>query len=120
LRIIPLRHLLDAGVTVSAASDYPCAPFKPLLGIQSAITRQCFNGEIVDEEEAVTALEALRMFTSSAAKVSGTTADEGTIEVGKRANFVVLERSPLETDPVEIGSIRILRTYVDGQLAFTA
>ena len=120
LRIIPIRSLLDAGAIVAAASDYPCADFAPLLGIESAVTRRAMNGEIVDLEQSVTPLEALRMFTSSGAVVAGTSATEGSLVVGKRANLVVLDANPLEVPPSEIHSIRVLQTYVDGELAFAA
>jgi predicted amidohydrolase YtcJ len=118
LRIIPIRSLLDAGVVVAAASDYPCADFAPLLGIESAVTRRAMNGEIVDIDESVTPLEALRMFTSSGAAVAGTAATEGTLESGKRANLTVLDANPLEVAPSAIHSIRVLQTYVDGELSF--
>jgi predicted amidohydrolase YtcJ len=120
LRIIPIRSLLAAGAVVAAASDYPCADFAPLLGIESAVTRRAMNGEIVDIEESVTPLEALRMFTSSAATVEGTSATEGTLESGKRANLTVLDANPLEVAPSAIHSIQVLQTYVDGELAFDA
>jgi predicted amidohydrolase YtcJ len=120
LWIIPVRTLLAAGAVVAAASDYPCVDFAPLRGIESAVTRRAMNGEIVDIEESVTPLEALRMFTSSAAAVEGTEATEGTIEPGKRANLAVLDANPLEVEPSAIHSIRVVQTYVDGEPAFTA
>jgi predicted amidohydrolase YtcJ len=120
LRIIPIRSLLDAGAVVAAASDYPCADFAPLLGIEAAVTRRAMNGEIVDIDESVTPLEALRMFTSSAAIVEGTSTTEGTLEPGKRANLTVLDANLLEVAPSAIHSIQVLQTYVDGELAFDA
>lgn len=120
LRIIPIRSLLDAGVTVAAASDYPCAPFAPLIGVEAAVTRRAMNDEVVDIDEAVTPLEALRMFTSSAALVAGTAASDGTLEVGKRANLVVLDADPLDVPPSAIHSIRVVQTFVDGEPAFNS
>jgi predicted amidohydrolase YtcJ len=120
LKIIPIRSLLDAGATVAGASDYPCAPFAPLVGIEAAVTRGAMNGEIVDADEGITPLEALRMFTSSAAVVSGTASTEGTLEPGKRANLTVLDANLLDASPSTIHSIRVVRTYIDGELAFEA
>lgn len=117
LKIIPTRSLLDAGVLVAGASDYPCAPFEPLVGIEAAVTRRAMNGEIVDGDEAVSPLEALRMFTSSAAIVCGAAASEGTLEPGKRANLAVLDANPLDVDPPTLHSIRVTHTFVDGELA---
>ncbi|CAN5756933.1 amidohydrolase [soil metagenome] len=117
LRIIPIRSMLDAGVTVAAGSDYPCAPMSPLACIQSAVTRGSMTGEAVDAREAIEPLEALRLYTSSAATVVDR-ADVGTIEVGKRANVVVLDADPTAVAPDRISAIRVLETWVDGVRAF--
>jgi predicted amidohydrolase YtcJ len=119
LRIIPIRSLLDAGVTVAAGSDYPCAPMSPLACIQAAVTRMSMTEEVVDECEAVGTLEALRLYTSSAAVVDGRS-DIGTIEVGRRANLVVLDADPTAVAAEAIGSIRVLETWVDGARVFDA
>jgi predicted amidohydrolase YtcJ len=118
LRILPLRTLVDAGVLVAAASDYPCDVLDPLEGIWAAVTRRALNGEMVDPEEGVTPLEALRMYTSNAAIVSGRGSEEGTIEVGKRANLVVLDQNPLACHEESLRDIVVLQTYVDGKLVF--
>jgi predicted amidohydrolase YtcJ len=117
LMIIPIRSLLDAGVKVAAGSDYPCAPMSPLACIGAAVTRMSMTGEVVDAREAIDPLEGLRLYTSGAAAVDGRD-DIGTIEVGKRASFAVLEADPTAVTPTDIGSIRVLETWVDGERAF--
>jgi predicted amidohydrolase YtcJ len=119
LRIIPIRSLIDAGVTVAAGSDYPCAPMSPLVCIQAAVTRMSMTGEVVDAREAIDPLEGLRLYTSSAAVVDGRT-DIGTLEVGKRANLAVLDADPTAVAPEAIGKIKVLETWVDGVPAFRA
>ena len=119
LRIIPIRSMLDAGVTVAAGSDYPCAPMSPLVCIQAAVTRMSMTGETVDACEAIDPLEGLRLYTSSAAAVDGR-ADIGTIEVGKRASFAVLDADPTAVASEAIGTIKVLQTWVDGARVFTA
>ncbi len=118
VRILPLRSLLDAGVTVAASSDYPCGPLSPLHGMWGAVTRQTATGRPVDPEEGVSALEALRMYTAAAAMACGREDEEGTIEVGKRGNLVVLDRNPLTCDPATLREIGVVATYVDGQRLF--
>lgn len=114
LRILPMRSLIDAGAVVAASSDYPCAPLSPMLGMWSAVTRRGPHGEVVDPDEAITALEALRAYTVSAAIACGREGEEGTLEVGKRANLAVLDRNPLTCPAGELREISVLRTYVDG------
>ena len=117
LRIIPIRSMLDAGVTVAAGSDYPCAPMSPLACIQAAVTRSSMTDEVVDAREAIDPLEGLRLYTSSAALVDGRS-DIGTIEVGKRANLAILDADPTAVVPERIGAIGVLETWVDGVPAF--
>lgn len=117
LRIIPIRSMLDAGVTVAAGSDYPCAPMAPLVCIQAAVTRRAMTGELVDPQEAITALEGLRLYTSSAAIVGGRS-DIGVIEAGRRANFAVLSADPTSVAVEDIGTIDVLATWMDGEPVF--
>ena len=119
LRIIPIRSMLDAGVTVAAGSDYPCAPMSPLMCVQAAVTRGTMTGEVVDEREGIDPLAALRLYTSSAAVVDGRD-DIGVLEVGRRANLAVLEDDPTNVGLAAIGGIRVLETWVDGERVHAA
>ena len=58
------RSMIDAGLTVAAGSDNPCAPLDPLVGIRAAVNRVARGtGDAVSPEEAVTPMEALKMYT---------------------------------------------------------
>ncbi len=118
LHVLPLRDLLDAGVELAAASDYPCDTHSPFHGMWAAVARRSWTGELLCGDQAVSAEEALRLYTRGAAAALGTTADEGTLEVGKRANLAVLDRDPLACPVDDLADIRVLRTYVDGVLVF--
>lgn len=118
LKVLPLRTLLDAGVTVAAASDHPCDELSPFHGMWAAVARRSWTGETLFPEEAVTPLEALRMYTATAAAASGRAGDEGSIEVGKRANLAVLDRDPTTCSEDDLRDVTVLQTYVDGKLAF--
>lgn len=117
LRILPLRSMIDAGVRVSFASDHPCGTFSPLEIMWSAVTRRHYTGALIDPEEAVTPAEALRAYTINPAHASGRGTEEGSLEVGKRANLLVLDRNLLSISPDELRSVVVERTYVDGLLA---
>jgi predicted amidohydrolase YtcJ len=60
LRSVPLRDLLDAGVTLAGSSDAPVAPFQPLVGMQAAVTRRTSGGLVHQSEQAISPLEAPR------------------------------------------------------------
>ncbi len=82
------------------------------------MARRSWTGEELHSEQAITALEALRLATCAAAEASGTAADDGSIEPGKRANMAVLDRDPVTCPTDQLKSVRVLRTYVDGLLAY--
>jgi predicted amidohydrolase YtcJ len=105
------RALLDAGVPLAFGSD--CMPLDPLFGIQQAVTAPT-------AEQRITVTEALRAYTSGAAYAGFDEDRLGTIEVGKRADFVALASSPWEIDSERIADIDVLYTIVDGQVVYEA
>jgi predicted amidohydrolase YtcJ len=68
----------------------------------------------------ISAEEALRMYTLGSAYAAFEEHDKGTLEPGKLADLVVLERDPCEVPPDDIRDIRVLRTIVGGQTVFDA
>lgn len=118
LRVFPVRSMLDAGVRVSLGSDHPCGSFAPAEIIWTAVTRVSSKGTLIDPEEAITASEALRMYTINAAHASNRADREGSIEVGKRANLVVLDRDIVTCPTDAIRHAQVNMTYVDGERVF--
>jgi hypothetical protein len=110
--------MIDAGVRVSLGSDHPCGSFSPAEIIWTAVNRTSSKGMPVDPEEAITAAEALRAYTINAAHASNRADKEGSIEVGKRANLVVLDRDIVTCPADEIRTAQVTVTYVDGECAY--
>ena len=104
-------------MTVAASSDFPCAPLEPLTGIYAVVTRKTRLGEgPIVPEEAITPLEALKMYTLNAAYAMNREHEVGSIETGKRADLVVLSHDLTSVNPDFIREISVEQTYVDGQL----
>lgn len=101
--------LLDAGATLAFGSDG--MPMDPLFGIDQVV-----DAPAPEQELSVT--EALRAYTHGAAYAGFDEDRLGTIEVGKRADFVVLEESPWETD--DIAGIDVALSVVDGDIVYDA
>ncbi len=118
LRVLPVRSMLDAGVRVSLASDHPCGSFSPAEIIWTAVTRQSHKGAFIDADEAITPDEALRLYTINAAHASNRADRAGSIEVGKIANLVVLDRDIVTCPHDEIRHACVEMTYVDGEKVF--
>jgi len=108
----PLKTLLKEGIKVIGGSDCPMEPLNPLLGIQSAVTRDVFP------EERITVDEALRSYTVDAAYASFEEKIKGSIETGKLADLTIIARDPHETPPNEIGNIEIDMTIVGGKVVY--
>jgi predicted amidohydrolase YtcJ len=72
----------------------------------------------VEPDEAITAAEALRLYTINAAHASNRADQEGSIEVGKRANLVVLDRDIVTCPIDDIRQAQVNMTYVDGELVY--
>ena len=116
---LPMRTMLDAGVNVVASSDFPCGPLEPILGIHSIVSRHARDmGDPLAPEEAVTAEEAIRAYTISGARAMHREAEVGSLEVGKRADLVVLSNDPTAVEPFYIREIVVEQTYVDGKRLF--
>jgi predicted amidohydrolase YtcJ len=120
-RFNPLGEFERAGVPVTISSDAPVAEPIPLEAIQAAVTRVTRRGHRLGPDDLrISALSALRAHTIEGAVSLGREDDLGSLEVGKLADFVVLDDDVLEADPERIGSIRVLQTWVDGELRHRA
>lgn len=91
-RVFPYRSVLDAGVGLAFSSDAPVVKdFNPLTGIRNAVERVDVQGNEIGESEKITLVEALRAYTLGAAEAEGTEEVNGSLELGKWADLVVLE-----------------------------
>jgi hypothetical protein len=113
------RSLRATGALLPLGSDAPVETVNPLAGIYAAVTRQDARGHPASgwvPEERLTASEAVRGFTAWAAYASFTEQDLGTLEPGKLADLVVLDRDVLRVAPPEILAVQVLATVVGGEI----
>lgn len=110
----PLASL--RGLHVAFSSDRPVTDGAPLLGIAAAVLRRTASGAPYVREEAVTLEEAVRAYTLGAAYSAFAERELGSLEVGKWADFVVLDQDPFEGDPEKVAHIRVIRTVVGGRM----
>ena len=103
-----------AGITVAGSSDAPVITADPLLGLRDAVLRRTGDGRVLGPAERLPAEDALDLYTTQAAFAMHREGEIGSLEPGKLADFVVLDRNPLRTDPERITDIRVLATVLDG------
>jgi predicted amidohydrolase YtcJ len=118
LKSVPLRDLLDAGVILAGSSDAPIAPYRPLAGMQAAMTRRTASGRIHQGDQAITPLEALRLWTTGGAHAANRPGEIGVLRPGARADCVVLSANPLATPPERFETIRVEHTILGGTTVY--
>jgi predicted amidohydrolase YtcJ len=117
-KMMPMRTYIDAGVPLAGSSDSPVSDFNPWVGIYAATTRTTVTGRVLGEPERIAVREALRSYTIGGAFATGQERQRGSIEPGKLADLVVLERDPLAMDPHELNDVKPLATIVGGRFVF--
>lgn len=113
-----IGSLVKAGLPVAAGSDAPVASDDPLLGIYAAATRRAASGQALLPHEAVSAQQALAMYTTSAAYASFEEDIKGSISPGKLADVVILSADPLRSPPEELKDIRVEMTIIGGEVVW--
>lgn len=112
------RRLIDSGARLALGSDFPVERVDPLLGFHAAVTRQDAANAPAGGwygNQVLTRAEALRGFTLDAAYAGFMEDEVGSIEPGKRADFVVLSQDLMTVPPEEILATRVVATYLDGE-----
>jgi predicted amidohydrolase YtcJ len=110
------RSLLDAGAKIVNGTDAPVEDIDPLRCFQSAVTRQLADGSLFYPEQCMSRVEALRSYTIDAAYGAFEERDKGSLEVGKRADVVVLSGNPLTTGTAHLSQLNVEATIIAGQI----
>ena len=115
------HSLLETGARLAFGSDFPVEAVDPMLGIYAAVTRRDRSGWPDggwQPQERLTREAALRAFTLDGAWAAFMEAEVGSLETGKRADFIVLDRDLMRVPEDEIPEVRVLQTWVDGRRVF--
>lgn len=120
-RTAPLRSWLDAGVTLAGGSDGPDFPMSPLFGMWQARSRHVRGlDEPLGTAQAVTAEEAVRMWTTDAAHYAFADGRRGMLAPGANADWVELDLDPLLAEDQALLGAHVLRTVVAGRTVHAA
>lgn len=105
--ISPLRKMTDMGIILSGGSDAPCTLPDPIAGIHAACNHYV-------PEQSLTIPEALKLFTYNAAWTTFDEKERGSLETGKAADMVILNRNPLTMKPDELLDLMVEDLLLQG------
>jgi len=126
-RFQPLRSVFDAGIPVGGGSDHmqkigglrSINPYNPWLGMWITVARKCrFLDEPLHLETGITREEAIRMYTINNAKVLLQEKDTGSLEAGKRADFIILDRDVLTCPIDDLKDTKVRETWLGGRIVW--
>jgi len=117
-RAFVFRDLVDAGAEVLNGTDAPVEPIDPIASFAAMAEGRLADGSVFNPHHLLTRHEALRTYTLGAAFGGYEEADKGSIEVGKLADLVVLDRDLLAVPADEIAGTRARLTVVGGRIAW--
>lgn len=105
----PIKTMIDRGIHVSGGSDAPVTPPDPIHGIYAACNHP------FDSAESASITDALRMFTSEVARTTFDDTERGSLETGKLADMVILNRDPLSMKPEKLRDLKVESLFLAGQ-----
>jgi predicted amidohydrolase YtcJ len=122
----PLKSFLKEGIPVAGGTDHMIGhgkdnavnPYNPFLNIWACVTRKTTEGKVFNPEQRISREEALRMYTNGAAWAHFTEKENGSLEVGKFGDLVVIDRDLLRCPEDEIKGIQPLMTVIDGRIVY--
>jgi predicted amidohydrolase YtcJ len=122
LRLVRARSVERAGIGFSLHSDFMVTDPNPLHMMQMAVTRRTWKEPdfVLNPAERVSVESAIRAVTSEAAWQLRSEHEIGSLEAGKLADFVILDRDPRRVDAERIKDIAVLETWMDGRQVYAA
>lgn len=117
-RISPAKSALKRGINFTLHQDSPVKMPNQILALHNAVNRKTQSGRVLGEDQRLTVMEALKALTINAAYQYFEENEKGSIEIGKIADFVILDKNPLEIKSSEIKDINVIETIKYGNVIY--
>lgn len=116
--ISPMRDAIDKGLKPTNHTDFVVAPLDQMFMLWSAVNRVTRSGEVLGPDQRVTPMEGLKAMTINGALQYGEQGSKGSIEAGKLADLVILDKNPLTVDHMAIKDIKVVETIKEGKTIY--
>ncbi len=114
----PHKTMKEMGIIAGGNSDCPVTYYSPFVQLYEAVTHLSSNGQVVAPEERISPMEAIRVYTWNGAYLGKDEDKLGSLEVGKLADIIVLDKDILTIPHEDIKNIQVLKTIVDGKIVY--
>ena len=118
--ISPMRDAIDKGLRPTNHTDFVVAPLDQMFMLWSAVNRISRAGAQIGPDQRVTPMEGLKAMTINVAYQYGEQDAKGSLEPGKLADLVILDKNPLKVDPMAIKDIKVVETIKEGKTIYQA
>ena len=115
---MPLKTMIQNDISVGNSHDTTVTPPMPTIGLYASVARRTIKGETLGGDEALTTLQALRTYTTLAAKHSYMEEKIGSLEPGKYADLAVWNENPLKVDAENLKELKVEMTFVGGVMRY--
>ena len=116
----PTRSAIARGLHFTNHSDFAVTPLNPMFILWTSVSRTSRSGQVIGPDERISPEQGLRALTIDAAYQYGEETEKGSLEVGKLADLVVLDRNPTKVPVDAIKDIKVTETFKEGSPVFRA
>jgi predicted amidohydrolase YtcJ len=117
-RYMPMKSFKEMGIVASGNADWPVCSANVFEGIHVCVNRTSETGQDLSQSQAISVMDAIRVYTWNGAYITFEEDIKGSIEEGKLADMAVLDTDILTCDPSEIVKTKVLTTILDGKVIY--
>jgi len=118
-RLIPLKEFKEANIELVLSSDAPVCPPLPFEAVFAATARKTINNNEIGKDQVISIFDALKAHTIGAAKSVHMENKVGSLQPGFLADFIILDKNPLEVTEHELLELKVKQTWIDGELMYS-